>query len=44
MGLYSAFEGCSGLTQVHFKASLSGNSECNKAKMGCSKATVYFDL
>ena len=44
MGLYKAFYGCLGLTQVHFKASLSGNSQCTTARMGCSNATVYFDL
>ena len=43
-GLQNAFNGCTGLTEVHFKSSLSGNSECTKSNMGCTNATVYFDL
>ena len=43
-GLYCAFEKCTGITEVHFKSSLSGNSECTSSNMGCTNATVYFDL
>ena len=43
-GLSYAFEGCTGITEVHFKASLSGNSQCTASNMGCTNATVYFDL
>ena len=43
-GLYYAFGGCTGITEVHFKASLSGNSQCTADNMGCTNATVYFDL
>ena len=43
-GLYSTFSGCKGLKEVHFKSSLSGNSQCTASNMGCSNATIYFDL
>ena len=43
-GLNSTFSGCTGITEVHFKSSLSGNSECTASNMGCTNATVYFDL
>ena len=43
-GLGSSFSGCTGITEVHFKSSLSGNSECTASNMGCTNATVYFDL
>ena len=43
-GLQDAFFKCTGLTEVHFKSSLSGNSQCTKSNMGCTNATVYFDL
>ena len=43
-GLQNAFYNCTGITEVHFKSSLSGNSECTASNMGCSNATVYFDL
>ena len=43
-GLQTAFDDCTGLTEVHFKSSLSGNSECTASNMGCTNATVYFDL
>ena len=43
-GLYYAFCDCTGLKEVHFKSSLSGNSQCTASNMGCSNATVYFDL
>ena len=43
-GLYYAFNNCTGITEVHFKASLSGNSQSTISNMGCSNATVYFDL
>ena len=43
-GLYRAFSGCTNLTEVHFPAALSGNSQCTASNMGCSNATVYFDL
>ena len=43
-GLGSAFSGCTGITEVHFKSSLSDNSECTASNMGCTNATVYFDL
>ena len=43
-GLYCAFEKCTGITEVHFKSSLSGKSECTSSNMGCTNATVYFDL
>ena len=43
-GLYQAFYNCTGITEVHFKSSLSGNSECTASNMGCTNATVYFDL
>ena len=43
-GLFDVFTGCSGITAVHFKSSLSGNSECTASNMGCDNATVYFDL
>lgn len=43
-GLYYTFYNCTGITEVHFKSSLSGNSECTASNMGCTNATVYFDL
>ena len=43
-GLQYAFRYCTGITEVHFKASLSGTSQCTSSNMGCTKATVYFDL
>ena len=43
-GLRYAFYNCKGLTEVHFPAALSGNSQCTASNMGCSNATVYFDL
>ena len=43
-GLQYAFQNCTGITEVHFKSSLSGNSECTASNMGCTNATVYFDL
>ena len=43
-GLSYAFYNCTGITEVHFKSSLSGNSECKASNMGCTNATVYFDL
>ena len=43
-GLSYAFQNCTGLTEVHFPAALSGNSQCTASNMGCSNATVYFDL
>ena len=43
-GLNNTFNECTGITEVHFKSSLSGNSECTSSNMGCTNATVYFDL
>ena len=43
-GLQKVFYNCTGITEVHFKSSLSGNSQCTKSNMGCTSATVYFDL
>ena len=43
-GLQNAFYNCTGITEVHFRSSLSGNSECKASNMGCTNATVYFDL
>ena len=43
-GLRYAFHNCTGLKEVHFKSSLSGNSQCTASNMGCSNATIYFDL
>ena len=43
-GLYNTFYGCTGLKEVHFKSSLSGNSQCTTSNMGCTNATIYFDL
>ena len=43
-GLQNTFSGCTGVTEVHFKSSLSGNSQCTSSNMGCTNATVYFDL
>ena len=43
-GLQNAFYNCTGITEVHFRSSLSGNSECTASHMGCTNATVYFDL
>ena len=43
-GLKEAFYNCTKLKEVHFKSSLSGNSQCTASNMGCSNATVYFDL
>ena len=43
-GLAGAFYNCSDITEVHFKSSLSGNSQCTMSAMGCRNATVYFDL
>ena len=43
-GLYYAFSSCTGITAVHFPAALSGNSQCTASNMGCTNATVYFDL
>ena len=43
-GLSGTFKGCTGITEVHFKSSLSGNSQCTASNMGCTNATVYFDL
>ena len=44
LGLDGTFYGCAGLKEVHFKSSLSGNSQCTASNMGCSNATIYFDL
>ena len=43
-GLYYAFYNCTGITAVHFPKALSGNSQCTASNMGCTNATVYFDL
>ena len=43
-GLEYAFNRCTNLKEVHFHYSLEGNSECTVSNMGCSNATVYFDL
>ena len=43
-GLYDIFFTGGDITEVHFKSSLSGNSECTASNMGCTNATVYFDL
>ena len=43
-GLDGTFYGCAGLKEVHFKSSLSGNSQCTASNMGCTNATIYFDL
>ena len=43
-GLQNAFYNCTGITEVHFKSSLSGNSECTASNMGCTNATIYFNL
>ena len=43
-GLQNTFNGCTGITKVHFKSSLSGNSQCTASYMGCTNATIYFDL
>ena len=43
-GLRSTFYGCTGLKEVHFKSSLSGDPQCTASKMGCTNATIYFDL
>ena len=43
-GLGYAFHNCTGLKEVHFKSSLSGNSQCTASNMGCTNATIYFDL
>ena len=42
--LSGAFSGCTSLVEVHFPAALSGNSYCTADYMGCTNATVYFDL
>ena len=43
-GLDSTFHGCTGLKEIHFKSSLSGNFQCTTSYMGCTNATIYFDL
>lgn len=43
-GLNDTFWGCKGLKEVHFKSSLSGNPHCTASNMGCTNATIYFDL
>ena len=43
-GLTNIFQSCTGITQVHFKSSLSGTSQCTVSNMGCTRATIYFDL
>lgn len=43
-GLTYSFDGCDGITEVHFKSSMSGQSQCTSGNMGCTNATVYFDL
>ena len=43
-GLYDVFIGCTNLKEVHFHYSLEGNSECTAENLGCSNATIYFDL
>ena len=43
-GLNYTFYKCVSITEVHFKSSLSGNSQCTSSNMGCTNATVYFDL
>ena len=43
-GLRNTFNYCDGLKEVHFKSSLSGNSQCTASNMGCTNATIYFDL
>jgi hypothetical protein len=42
--LSGTFNGCTNLKEVHFHYSLEGNSQCTASYMGCSNATVYFDL
>ena len=44
LGLDGTFYGCTGLKEVHFKSSLSDNSQCTASNMGCTNATIYFDL
>ena len=43
-GLDYAFYNCTRLKEVHFKSSLSGNFQCTTSYMGCTNATIYFDL
>ena len=43
-GLSYPFYGCTNLKEVHFHYSLEGNSQCTASTMGCSNATIYFDL
>ena len=44
-GLKNSFRyGYPGVSEVHFKSSLSGNSECTASNIGNPYATVYFDL
>jgi hypothetical protein len=43
-GLYNCFYNCSSLTEIHFPQSLSNNPECTASNMGCTSATIYFDL
>lgn len=43
-GLYNTFRDCTGITEVHFKSSLSGNTQFTASNMGCTNATIYFDL
>ena len=43
-GLDYAFYGCTGLKEIHFKSSLSGDPQCTASNMGCTNATIYFDL
>lgn len=42
--LQNIFSGCTSLKEVHFHYSLSANSQCTTSYMGCTNATVYFDL
>ena len=43
-GLWNIFRDCTRLKEVHFKSSLSGNPHCTVSTMGCTNATIYFDL
>lgn len=44
LSLRSMFRNCTGITEVHFKSSMSGHEQCTASNMECTNATVYFDL
>jgi hypothetical protein len=46
-GLYNAFQYCTGITEIHFRADAQATIEATSGysdKFGATNATIYFDL